>query len=113
MEGVHCYPEDQACDRAGLTLPVVEYEHAQGCSVTGGYVYRGQASPSLAGTYLFGDFCTGKIWGLAPTGDGWEVAELAQPDVQISSFGQDEAGELFLLDMKRGVLFLIVAAPLP
>lgn len=112
MEALHCFPEDQPCDQAGLTLPVAEYDHTQGCSVTGGYVYRGQESPLLAGIYLFGDYCTGRIWGLTP-GDGgtWRVAELAQVDARISSFGEDEAGELYILDMGRGDLFGITAQP--
>lgn len=112
MEATHCYPEDRACEQTGLTLPVVEYEHSQGCSVTGGYVYRGQSSPLLTGIYLFGDYCTGRIWGLAAGNGGkWQVAELAQEDVLISSFGQDEAGELYLLDVGQGRLFKIIALP--
>ena len=110
MEGSHCYPGDQPCDRAGLSLPVVEYDHGQGCSVTGGYVYRGREFPLLAGVYLFGDYCSGRIWGLAPGADGnWQVAQLAQADLQLSSFGEDEAGELYLVDMGRGELFKIAA----
>jgi glucose/arabinose dehydrogenase len=110
MEGLHCYPADRSCDRAGLTLPVQEYDHTQGCSVTGGYVYRGQAFPALSGIYLFGDFCSGRIWGLALTGDGdWQVARLAQMDIQLSSFGEDEAGELYVLDKGQGELFRVIA----
>jgi glucose/arabinose dehydrogenase len=112
MEGMHCFPEDTACNRAGLSLPVKEYDHSEGCSVTGGYVYRGEEFPLLGGIYLFGDYCSGRIWGLAaPTGGGWRVAELAQADVRLSSFGEDEAGELYLVDMGRGELFKIIAVP--
>jgi glucose/arabinose dehydrogenase len=111
MEGTHCFPEDRACDQTGLILPVVEYDHSQGCSVTGGYVYRGQEYPRLTGVYLFGDYCSGRIWGLAPTEDSaWLVAELAQADVRLSSFGEDEAGELYLLDMERGELYRLTAS---
>ena len=109
MEAAHCYPENQACDRSGLTLPVIEYTHAEGCSVTGGYVYRGQEFPLLAGVYLFGDYCSGRIWGLAPGAGGWTVAQLAQVDARISSFGEDEAGELYLVDMAAGSLYRITA----
>jgi glucose/arabinose dehydrogenase len=112
MEGLHCFPADRPCDQTGLTLPVTEYDHTQGCSVTGGYVYRGQEFPSLRGIYLFGDFCSGRIWGLAPAGAGsgdWQVALLAQVDVRMSAFGEDEAGELYLLDMSSGQLFRIMA----
>ncbi len=112
MEGLHCFPADRPCDRNGLTLPVREYDHTKGCSVTGGYVYRGQESPLLAGIYLFGDYCSGRIWGLAPYGDGadsWRVARVAQADVRLSAFGEDETGELYLVDMARGQLFKIRA----
>jgi glucose/arabinose dehydrogenase len=113
MEGLHCFPEDRPCERAGLTVPVWEYDHGQGCSVTGGYVYRGQEFPTLTGVYLFGDYCSGRIWGLAPRGgtgvDGWQVALLAQADVRLSSFGEDERGELYLVDMGRGELFKVAA----
>ena len=110
MEGRHCYPADRPCERAGLMLPVREYDHSRGCSVTGGYVYPGQEFPILTGIYLFGDYCSGRIWGLAPAGNGdWQVAELAQVDAQLSSFGEDERGELYLLDMGRGEIFKITA----
>jgi len=113
MEGLHCFPADQPCEQTGLTLPVWEYDHTQGCSVTGGYVYRGQEFPVLTGIYLFGDYCSGLIWGLSRAGSGeptgWRVAQVAQADVQLSAFGEDEAGELYLLDMGRGELFKITA----
>ena len=112
MEGRHCYLASQPCERVGLTLPVLEYDHSRGCSVTGGYVYRGQEFPILTGIYLFGDYCNGRIWGLAPAGNGdWQVAELAQVDGQVSSFGEDERGELYLLDMGRGEILKIAAQP--
>lgn len=112
MEGRHCYPADRPCERVGLTLPVREYDHSRGCSVTGGYVYRGQEFPILTGIYLFGDYCSGRIWGLAPAANGdWQVAELAQVDAQLSSFGEDERGELYLLDMGRGEILKIAAQP--
>jgi glucose/arabinose dehydrogenase len=112
MEGLHCFPADRPCEQTGLTLPIAEYDHSQGCSVTGGYVYRGQEFPNLRGIYLFGDFCSGRIWGLVPVGVGsgdWQVAPLAQVDARISAFGEDEAGELYLLDMSSGQLFRIMA----
>jgi glucose/arabinose dehydrogenase len=111
MEGTHCFPEGRTCEQAGLVQPVVEYNHSQGCSVTGGYVYRGQAFPAMTGIYLFGDFCSGRIWGLAPDPSGaWQAAEMAQADIRLSSFGEDQAGELYLLDMGRGELFRVTAA---
>ena len=61
MEGTQCF-ESNTCDKKGLTLPVVEYEHSQGCSVTGGVVYRGQNYPGMRGIYFYGDYCSGRIW---------------------------------------------------
>ena len=112
MEGLHCYPAGEACDPAGLILPVAEYDHSQGCSVTGGYVYRGQQFPSLDGTYLFGDYCSGRIWGLARDGQGqWRMAEVGRANVEPSSFGEDESGELYLADLQGVQLYKIVALP--
>ena len=67
MEGRHCYSPATGCNTTGKTLPVVEYSHAEGCSVTGGYVYRGSQVPALAGRYVFGDYCSGKIWSVPRT----------------------------------------------
>ena len=109
MEASHCYPADHQCDQAGLTLPLLEYGRAQGCSVTGGYVYRGEEFPGFQGIYLFGDYCSGRIWGVAAqAGSEPKVVQLARADVQLSSFGEDEQGELYLLDMGRGELFRLV-----
>ena len=110
MEASHCHPEGSSCDTAGLTLPQAEYDHSVGCSVTGGYVYRGQQFPELRGIYLFGDYCSGRLWGLVPDEKGARtVVELAQVDLRLSSFGEDEGGELYLLDMQGGRLYQIVA----
>lgn len=112
MEASHCFPADRQCDQAGLTLPLIEYDHKQGCSVTGGYVYRGEEFPGFQGVYLFGDYCSGRIWGMAAQAGGEpQVVELAMADVQLSAFGEDEGGELYLLDMGRGELFKLVVLP--
>ena len=112
MEGNHCYPADRACDRTGLTLPLLEYDHTQGCSVTDGYVYRGQAFPGFQGVYVFGDFCTGRIWGVVRRpGSEPQVVELAQVDLLLSSFGEDEQGEIYVLHIEGGELFKLVVAP--
>jgi hypothetical protein len=97
MEGFHGFSIGEG-DRAGLELPAIEYSHNDGCSVTGGYVYRGARLPSLFGAYVYGDFCSGKIWALRH--DGERVAEhlrLLDSSLNISAFGEDQAGELFIL----------------
>jgi glucose/arabinose dehydrogenase len=100
MEGAHCFRPASGCVRTGKTLPVTEYGHGGSrCSVTGGYVYRGGAYRDLVGAYFFGDYCSGEIWyvdrgaarGVAPT-------RALDTRAQITSFGEDEAGELYLTD---------------
>ena len=108
MEGLHCF-NPQNCDPAslGVMLPVVEYDHSQGCSVTGGYVYHGSDFPALTGVYFYGDYCSGIIWGLRREADGsWAQAQLLQARANISSFGQDEAGEVYVVD-HHGDIFQI------
>ena len=108
MEGTHCYEAD-TCDRSGLVLPVVEYSHGEnGCSVTGGYVYRGAAEPSLQGVYFYGDYCSGRIWGLARDGTGeWQSTEVLDTGLQISSFGETEGGEVLVVDLNGSVYRLV------
>jgi len=108
MEGSLCFLTP-SCSSAGLAMPVAEYDHVDGnCSVTGGYVYRG-SEPSLRGTYLYGDFCSGRIWGLRRSGTTWENRLLLDSTLQISTFGEDESGELYLADHAGGVIFRISA----
>jgi glucose/arabinose dehydrogenase len=93
-EGAHDYKGGAAPDS---TDPVAEYSHQEGgCSVTGGYIYRG-SMPEWNGIYLYGDYCTGLIWGLIRSNDGWQKQQLFDMAVSITSFGQDEAGEIYLL----------------
>jgi len=105
MEGMHCFPESAACRKDGLQLPVVEYQHgANGCSITGGYVYRGKLIPGLDGVYLYGDYCSGRIWTLSPAADGrWRSALALESGLGISSFGEDDSGEMYVVDLKGGV----------
>lgn len=105
MEGAHCYGS-ATCNQAGLVLPVVEYDHSQGCSVAGGVVYRGLQYPRMQGVYFYGDYCSGRLWGLRRNGGTWESTMLADTPYQISSFGEDEAGNLHLVDY-GGDLYLI------
>ncbi len=112
MEGNHCFGSSN-CSTEGLTLPAAEYSHALGCSVTGGYVYRGTRFPALRGLYLYGDFCSGTVWGLAPVGPGdWTVAVVGQTGASISGFGEDESGELYLTDLWTGSVYLITGTAL-
>lgn len=112
MEGLDCYPSDP-CDQSGLVLPVFTYRtNIMGCSITGGFVYRGTDFPGLQGIYLAGDYCSGRIWGLQQTGNSWEELQLLDTVFWISSFGEDEAGELYLADRQNGNIYQVVE-PLP
>ena len=103
MEGSRCF-RTQSCDAGDLEAPVAEYDHRLGCSVTGGYVYRGERLSELQGVYLYGDFCTGLIWGLRHDGERvTEQGQIAEAPFQIASFGEDEAGEVYILGFDGGV----------
>ncbi len=105
MEGFHCFEPPEGCDPAGLTMPIVEYGHDKGCSITGGYVYRGKEYTDIQGTYFFSDFCTGTIWGLRRTSTGWEWAEFLSTGLNVSTFGEDEEGEIYVLDYAGGGIY--------
>jgi glucose/arabinose dehydrogenase len=108
MEGSHCFDPASGCNEASLVLPILEYSHSFGCSVTGGYRYRGSEMPDHFGTYFFGDFCSGRIWGgieSAETGS-WTATELLDSELLISTFGEDERGELYAADL-NGALYRI------
>ena len=91
-----------------FTGPVYQYEHCEGCSITGGRVYRGSILSDWYGVYLFGDYCQGKIWGLLRTPDGeWVSDQLYKLPAYITSFGVDEAGEIYLTDMTGKVYQLV------
>jgi cysteine-rich repeat protein len=115
MEGTHCFNPSSGCNQTGLTLPVLEYPHNPGCSITGGYVYRGCMMPDLRGTYFYGDFCaafirTFQIVNGTPTNLQDRTADLASGGSVInslSSFGEDARGELYICDL-GGEVFKIV-----
>jgi glucose/arabinose dehydrogenase len=92
MEGGHGY---DGLLQDGMLLPAAEYGREDGCSVTGGYVYRG-AMPEWNGIYLYGDYCSGKIWGLILSDGQWQAQVLFETGVRITSFGEDESGEIYL-----------------
>ena len=109
MEGRMCY-RSTTCSTVGLTLPVLEYTHADGCSITGGYVYRGNAIPEIQGLYFYSDYCDGWIrsfeysGGTARNPRNWPA--LA-PGGRISSFGEDAAGELYIVEAEGRVFKLV------
>jgi glucose/arabinose dehydrogenase len=93
MEGNHNYDGEP---QSGMLLPVAEYSHNEGgCSVTGGYVYRGTI-PEWNGVYLYGDYCSGKVWALILSDGQWQSQVMFETGVLITSFGQDESGEIYL-----------------
>jgi len=107
MEGSLCYNSPGGCDQTGKVLPVAEYNHNPDCSVTGGYVYRGSNSLAFAGHYLYGDYCSGKLFSIynnLPA--GWSTPiQLVDTPYFISTFGEDEAGELYLADYSTGKIY--------
>jgi glucose/arabinose dehydrogenase len=93
MEGNHAYDGEP---QSGMLLPAMEYSHAEGgCSVTGGYVYRGTI-PEWNGVYIYGDYCSGKVWALIQVNGQWQSRIMFETGVTITSFGQDESGEIYL-----------------
>ena len=87
-----------------MTAPIFEYPHQEGCSITGGYIYRGAALPELQGTYIFGDYCTGIVRAAYQDAAGdWQIMQFEDTDFIISSFGEDAQGELYLVDYKGGI----------
>lgn len=107
LEGSTCYVD--ACDPTRFVAPIAEYPHEQGCSVTGGYVYRGAALPILDGVYFYADYCQGTIWALTRNSAGsWTSQVALESDARISSFGQDSAGELYVTDIDAGIVYRLV-----
>ena len=108
MEGLQCFEPN--CVMAGLALPVHAYSHSQGCSVTGGYVYRGGRFAGLRGTYIYGDYCSGRIWGINSQNQN---RLLLDTNFAISSFGQDQDGELYVADQGTGRIYRILGEQRP
>ncbi len=108
MEGNHCFL-GRDCDSAGLVAPSYEYDHDEGCSITGGLVYRGAIIPTLTGHYLFSDYCAGFLRSLSSASGGvvvdhqWDVGEIGR----VTSFGQDAAGELYITNSGGEILKLV------
>jgi glucose/arabinose dehydrogenase len=120
LEGRACYNPSRGCSTTGKQPPLTVYAHAvsgaDNCSITGGFVYRGTANPVLAGGYVYGDFCSGRIWvvsaGAYTPATGRQVhGPTDAPNLMISSFGQDEDGELYVCDL-GGTIYRINATSL-
>lgn len=111
MEGTSCYNPSTGCNQGNLVLPVYEYPHSEGCSITGGYVYRGDAIPALQGRYLFADYCEGWIRSFELVGgvatDVRDHSDELAPGGNVVSFGQDNEGELYVVD-HGGAVYRIV-----
>jgi hypothetical protein len=109
MEGLSCYPSGP-CDQTGLVLPVLDYDHGQGCSVTGGYVYRGSVMPALRGHYFYGDYCGGWIRSFRYQ-NGQAQDQRSYPSLDtggsLTSFGEDAAGELYVTTQNGNVYRII------
>jgi glucose/arabinose dehydrogenase len=106
-EGAHDYRGGEAPD---LVDPVTEYSHADGCAVTGGVVVRDPGLSEWEGVYLYGDYCSGKIWGLLQRGGGWHSGQLFDTSFSITSFGVDRAGSVYLADY-AGALYRLQRKP--
>ncbi len=109
MEGESCFEPRSGCDQSGLVLPIIAYPHGGewGSSISGGYLYRGAAVPTLQGSYVFADYVSGRIWRADPAGGQWEVTQLLDPGFNVSTFGEGADGELFVADYRRGVIYRI------
>ena len=108
MEATHPFKGE---NQPGFTAPVAEYSHNSGCSVSGGYVYRGASLPEWQGVYFYGDYCSGKIWGLASPPTGSQPVELFQTGFKISTFGLDDAGELYVADYGSSTIYRLKKRP--
>jgi len=100
-----CYLDD--CSTPNLVPPIAQYNHdGRHCSVTGGYIYRGESYPELYGNYFFADYCSGVMWRLFPNGSGsWDMAEVGRADFLVSSFGEDANGELYVVNQRGGAIY--------
>ncbi len=108
LEGPACYSPATGCvPPPAYAAPVASYGHGVGCAVIGGYVYRGPGNLNMQGLYFYGDFCSGRLWALRKVGNAWQSDLLQQTGLAISSFGEDEAGRLYVADYKTGTIYRI------
>ena len=112
LEGTHCFNPSTGCDATGKTPPIIEYPHdgTGGFSITGGYRYRGTTLPGLASRYVYGDFVSGRIWAAAENAPGVFVPTQVASIAELSSFGEDESGELFAARLGNGTIYRLTPA---
>ncbi len=104
MEGNHCYNPSSNCNTTGLTTPIWEYNHSAGnCSITGGFVYRGNSVPGLVGKYIYADYCTSNIWALDANSASLQNEFLLKVPGQITAFGVDQSNELYFCDFDGSI----------
>jgi hypothetical protein len=106
-EGAHDFSMSGNCFTLTLKPPVYEYDHSQGCAIIGGLVYRGQKYPGMRGLYCYGDYCSGRIWGLKRKGSTWQIAPLLKTHYRMNTFGEDEVGNLYITDYDKGDIYMI------
>jgi glucose/arabinose dehydrogenase len=106
MEGRHCFPQD-ACDTSGITAPVTEFHHLEGCVGVGGAVARASRYTRIQGTYFYADFCSGRIFSLREEGGRWVATVAAEAGFPLSSIGRDEAGNVYVADYTRAQIYRI------
>jgi glucose/arabinose dehydrogenase len=113
--GWRCYEGNATYNTSGCLppsnyiFPVTDYDHSLGCSVTGGYVYRGSTYPAMQGIYFFADFCSARVWGLQFDSGTWQRMQLTTAPSTVSTFGQDQAGELYLAGYSNGTIYRVTS----
>jgi glucose/arabinose dehydrogenase len=112
MEGTLCYNPSSGCDQSGKVLPIIDYDHSFGCAVTGGYIYRGSLYPPMQGHYFYSDICSGILFSLYndPT-NGWTETQIVDTPYAVSTFGEDEQGELYFTDYSAGKVYQMCYGP--
>ena len=107
MEGKHCYSEINInCNKTEFILPILEYSHKEGCSITGGFVYHGNAN-NIQNQYIFSDFCSGIIWTIDLENNEYVKNQIATGPFKLSSFGEDEKKEVYILSLD-GQIYKII-----
>ncbi len=111
MEGAHCYSPREGCDQSGLTMPVTEYGHPEGCVVIGGPVYRGTVYPAFRGAYLFADYCSGQLYAIdAATNGPTPPVKVGTTGEGLAAFGEDETGEVYAANLDGTISKVILSS---